>query len=284
MVIEPAREIRFPCRLAQKVLVLACVQEGRTHVLAVVQHVPAQEFFLVVHVDDGGLAVGAHAVVIEKARGGKAHGLELPGKLGVLGCERLVVLQPRVEKIRAVLHVAHARLPEHVQKVDALDGDIAEAARLFRVPAHAVDARAGLELLPHPVGVGLLKGVLLQDHGQDLREDARLGPVVGFARQDVRLGVGVHGVSVLGDDHVMQPPGHGLKAVGGLMVLSLLGAVAELPPVFRLHGAPLDAGLPGLVLLQNPRKFRQPLFIDRQGKFFVHCLFETSVFSCRGDS
>ena len=229
------------------------------------QHVPAQEFLLVVHVDDGGFAVGAHAVVIEKARGGKAHGLELPGKLGVLGGERVVVLQPRVEKIRAVLHVAHPRLPEHVQKVDALDGDIAEAARLLGVPAHAVDARAGLELLPHPVGVGLLKGVLLQDHGQDLGEDARLGPVVGLAREDVRLGVGVHGVGVLGDDHVVQPPGYGLKAVGSLMAFSLLGAVAELPPVFRRHGAPLDAGLPGLVLLQNPRKFRQPLLIDRQG-------------------
>ena len=83
-----------------------------------------------------------------------------------------------MEEAGAVLNIPHPRLPEDVQKIDALDGDIAEAAGLLRVPAHAVDARTGLELLPHAVGIGLFKGVLLQDHRQDLGEDARLGPVV----------------------------------------------------------------------------------------------------------
>ena len=253
-------------------LIFARVEQGVPDVAAVVQHLARPGALLVIDLDDGGLAVGGDRVVIEEAGGRKAAVFELPPELRVLLLESVVVLEPRMEQVAAVLDVAFSGLPEDVEQVDALDGDVAEAAGLVRVPEDLVRPGPGLELLPHGLRVGLLEAVLLEDDRQDLRQDAGLLPVVGLAGQDVRLGKGVHGVGVLGDDHIVQPAADGLKAAEPVGALFLLGAVAQLPPVFGGHASALDADLAGLVLLQDARERAEPALVHGQGSVFFHWL------------
>ena len=270
VVIEPPAHLFSRLLRLQGLRVFGGFQHRAAHISGVVQHLAAARPLFVVDLDHRGLAVGGHAVVGGKAGGGKARVLELSLQLGVALAELLVVLQPRVEKVPALLDVLHARLPEHVQQIHPLDGDIPQPSGLFRVPEHLVDPRPGLELLPHGGRVGLLKAVLLQDHRQDFGQDPRLLPVVRLPGQDRGLGVGVHGVGVLGHDHVVQPARGRLEALLALGVFSFLRAVAQLPPVLAGHGAPLDAGLARLVSLEDAGKLPQPLFIHRQNHRLIH--------------
>ena len=243
------------------------VEQGAAHVLAVVERAPPVLALFVVDLNDCGLAVRGHAVVVEEACGGKAQALELALQLWVTLRQLLVVLQPCVEEIPALLDIPDTGLPEHVEQIHPLDGDIAQTLGLFRVPENLVHAGAGLELLPHGVRVGLLKAVLLQDDRQHLGQDPGLWPVVWLPGQDVRLGVGVHGVGVLGHDHIVQPARGRLEAVLALGAFPLLRAVAQLPPVLTGHGAPFNAGLARLVFLEDAGKLPQALFIYRQNQF-----------------
>ena len=246
------------------------IEQRVSHIAAVVQQVPTALAFFIVDLDDGGLAVQGHAVIVEEARGGKTAVFELPLQLRPGLLQPVVVLQASVEQIAALLQIALARLPEDVEQVHALDGDVAETVCLVRVPEDLVGSGAGLELLPHDVIVGLLEAVLLQDDGQNLGEDLRLLPVIRLPGEDGGAGKGVHGVGVLGDDHVVQPAADRLKARVPVGRAPLLGGVSELPPVFGGHGAPLDAGLSGLVLLQDGREGPQPVLVHRQTSVFFH--------------
>ena len=132
------------------------------------QHLFPAAVFLVVDVYYRALPVRRHAVIVHELCRHEGVSSQPPLKLRVLSLKLVVVLKARVEEISAVLNVAHTRLPEHVQQVDALYRDISQPAELVRVPVYFVYARPGLELLPHAVRVGFLKLVLLQYHRYDL--------------------------------------------------------------------------------------------------------------------
>lgn len=69
---------------------------------------------------------------------------------------------------------------------------------------------------------------------------------------------------MLGDDDIVEPAADAFEApVVGKPLLALLEAVAQLPPVFRRHHPALQAGLAGLVFLQQRREFPQALRRDR---------------------
>ena len=68
----------------------------------------------------------------------------------------------------------------------------------------------------------------------------------------------------------VQPAADGLKAAEPVGALFLLGAVAQLPPVFGGHASALDADLSGLVLLQDARERAEPALVHGQGSVFFH--------------
>ena len=260
------------------------------------QHGPAaRERLLVIDLDDRGLALETHRVVIDKARGEEGVGAQPALELRIARLERLLVFEVGAEEIAALLDVADPRLPEEVEQVDPLDGDVAEAAALLPVPDDAVAGRAGLELLPHGVVIDPLEAVLLEDAGQDRAQKPRLLAVARLAREDDRLGEGIHRVGVLGDDHVMQPPARALVALlGAQAAAALLELVAQLPPVLRGDDAPLETGLAALVLLQHGCEVPQPRCVNRWHGFLSplyvrrNSLPSVSVIArqcahCRGD-
>ena len=249
--------------IERRAFVLARIQQRIAHILDIVQHLPPALPLFIVAVDHGALAVGGHGVVVQKARRGKGVRLQRAAQLRPALREQVVVPQRGVEQIAAVLDVLYARLPEEIEQVDRVNGHVAQPAELVGVPGHLVNARAGFELLPDRVGIHVLKAVLRQHDGQDRAQRVRLAAVVRLARQHDRLGKGLHRVGVLGDNDVVQPSAlRAEAAVAKRALLALLGAVAQLPPVFRRDDAPLQIGLSGLIALQDARQLLQTLPAD----------------------
>ena len=253
-------------------LVFRGVKQRVADVLDIVQHLPALFPLLVVAVDHCALAARRDGVVADEAARREAAAAQRAPQLWPALLQLLVILQRGVEKIAAVLDVRHARLPEEVEQVHRADRDVAQPVQPGGVPHHLVNARAGLQLLPQGVGIDVLKAVLRQDHRDDRAEHGRLGVVVRLARQDDGLGKGVHRVGVFGHDHVVQPSAFRAKApVRKRALAALLRGVAQLPPVFRGHDAPLQIGLAGLVAPEDARELLQPGAVHGgRPEFLVH--------------
>ena len=230
-------------------VVLRCVQDPVPHEFYVVQHRPAALPLLVVPVDDGALAGGVHAVVVEIAAGAEAAALQLPLQLRPALRQLPVVRQLHVEEIPAALQLRHPRLPEEIQRVHPGDGDVPQALPLLPVPEDPVEGHPRLQLLPPVVGPDSRKVVLGQDHRHHPAQQPGLRLVVRRPGQAGGLRVGVHGVGVLGQQHVHQPGGLGSESRGAL--LRDVIPVAELPELLVLHDSPLQIGLSGLVAAEG---------------------------------
>ena len=248
--------ILHPCRHGG--IVFRGVQHVVFHELAVVQDLPAAHAALVVPVHHGGFLACVHLVVVYVLLGDLALALQLPLQLGVLLHQGLVVHQLHLEQVAALLDIGDPRLPEQVQRVTAPHGDVTQAAQLLLIPEHAVDAAAALDLLPPAVAVGLLEGVLLQDHRQDLAERFGLLLIVRGPGQAVGFRVVVHGVRVPVEHHVHQPAAGGL----GHRVLTESVPVAHLPELLVLHDPLLQILFALLVLHQRGHRLGDLLLAD----------------------
>ena len=263
-----------PVVIQRRALVLCRVQAVGVNVLDVVQNRLAVPF-LVIAIDHDALAVRRYVVVVLEPGRLESLPLQLVLELRVLRFQQVVVHQIRVEEILAVLNVGNARLPEQIQQIHREDGDIPQAVQLGRIPHHLVNARAGLQLRPQRIGIGILKAVLLHDHRHDGGQHLRLFLVVRFSRQDVRLWICLYAVRVLRHDDVVQPARLGAEAaVKKAGILLLLRVVAQLPPVLRGYHAALQPCLAGFVLQQGLCQLLQLFLVDDHG-LFVHrqCLF-----------
>ena len=229
-------------------LVLRGEQQLVPGVLGVVQHRPAALPFLVIHVRHQRLIPCVGRFLRAVAAQHAAAGGQPSRQMRVTPLQCLRIREFRVEYPAAVLYVRHAGLPEQIQQVDLPDGDIPQPVVPGRIPEHAVHAGAALELVPPHVAPHLVEPVLLQDHGQDVRQHLGLRPVALLPRQTHRPGVTVAGVAVLAEDHVHQPAGGRLR--------SAAVPRADLFPVPQL---------PGLLRVDDPL-FQLPLSRPAAGK------------------
>ena len=246
------------------------------------QNGPAAFFFLVVPVHDGGLVRGVHAVVVEVAAGREAAAPELALQLGPALDQGLVVGQLHMEEVPAALEIGDPRLPEEVQGVHPGHGHVPQTVQLLPVPEDPVEGHAGLELLPPVVGPDPGEVVLGQDHGDDLGQQGGLLRVVRRPGQAGGLGIGVHGVGVLGEQDVHQPGGLGLEPRGALLGDVL--PVAELPELLVFDDPALQVGLSGPVAPEGLQS--GPDLLPTDGRFI--CLLHASSFvrwsARRGDT
>ena len=259
MVIKAALRKRTRAAQGGLRLVLRRKKDGLADELDVVQDAPAAHALFVVPVDHGALVGGVHGLVVEIPARRKAAAAQLSRKLRPLLDQRLVVRQLHVKEIPALLQVGDPRLPIEIQRIDAFDRNVAPAAVPAPVPEDAVDGNARLELLPPVVGPGLLKVVLIQNHGQDLGKKLRLGLVVRSAGETGGLGVGVHRVRVLREDDVDQPGRARLE--GGGALFGDVFPVAKPPELLVLNDPAVQPGLSGPVLpqqLRRPPELRRP--------------------------
>ena len=231
------------------------VLRGKQHRFPGVLDVVQQSVLFIVHIHHGGLVRGGDGIVVAVV----AQGLIRDGllKLRPALAQPVGILQPHAEQILGILNVLHPRLPEQVENIHLFNGDVPQTAQPLRVPEHAVDPGAGLELVPPYIAPGLLEIVLPQHHRQNGAEHPGLGPIGLLPGQHDGLGIGVHRVGMLAQNGVDQP-------AGGRLDLPLpVGAdalpVPQLPellglddPLFKL---PLSVPVPG----QNFRQLLQPL-------------------------
>ena len=141
-------------------LVLRGEQHRIPHELAVVQHRLGTLPFFVVPVDDGGFLRGVHPV-LEHIAVNRLLNPQLSLQLGVLFQKQIVVPQPQVEDVSRLLDIRNAAVPVQIQYIDPPDGNIPQPVQLVGIPEHAVNARAGFQLVVHDPVIDLLKILLL---------------------------------------------------------------------------------------------------------------------------
>ena len=240
-----------------------------SHKLAVLQGANPAHLLVVVHIDHRVLVGGVHRIVVEEFGGEEPPSIDPAFQLWVLLQQHLFVLQVCLEKIAGVLDVLFPRLPIEVQQVHLNHGDVPHPVQQFLVPHHLVNAGAGFGLLPHGVGVYLLKSVAFQDTGDNIRQPLGFLLVSCLPGQNHRAGIALHGICVLGDDDIVQP----CRLAGKPAVLAHLSAsallhlgVAQLPPLFAGHNPAVRVALSRLVALQRPDKLLDLLLPHRQGR------------------
>ena len=118
-----------------------------------------------------------------------------------------------------------------------------------------------------------LELVLLEHHGQDLRQLPRLHAVALLAGQHRRLRIAVHGIRVLGEDAVHQPAAGrlGVSGVAALPVFLHLLPVPHFPELLVVDDAALQMRLALLVFFQDLRRLTHLLRPDSgplQGRRF----------------
>ena len=254
----------IPASLGIFRLIFRGEQHRLPHKLAVVEHLSAPHLLFVVPVDDGGFVRGIHPILvyIPVSRLGAAGKLAL--QHGVALQQQIVVPEPQVKDVAALLQIRHAVFPEEVQQVNPLNAHISQAVQLFRIPEDTVDAGAGLQLVVHHPVVGFLKVLLLQNHRQDAFQSFRRFPVPFLPGQHGGDRVVVHGLGMLIGDGVEEPAGGGLH-------LAALTPAHTLPvphpvPLLVFNHPPFQVGLalpvavqgqPGLTQLRRPDCFRR---------------------------
>ena len=178
-------------------VILGSIKNNVAHKFAILKRLSALDILVIIHVNDRVLVLGRYVIVVKELGADEGLSLKLALKLGVTPLEHVLVVSLGMEDVTAALNVGNARLPIDIEKVDALNGYITEPAKLRLVPNDLVNARSRLDLLPHNIGIGVLKAVLLEYARNDRRKHTRLATVATLTRQNVRLGVSLHSVSVL---------------------------------------------------------------------------------------
>ena len=233
---------------------------------------PRRICLVVVHLDDRRLVIGAHRIVIQEFGADDILPLQFSLQLRIPLLQHILVHKLRLEEIPALLDVLHPRLPVQVQQIHPKYADIPHAAKLVLVPNDLVASCSRLALLPHGIVVHGLKIVLLQHTGDDGTKHLCLRLVPLLPGQNVRLRVCLHGICVLGGNHIVKPCAPGVEALlrrhGGLLP-GLLG-VSQLPPVFgRYDPIPGSAGS-ALVAVQDPCELHQLLMPHRLRSLLLH--------------
>ena len=244
-------------------VVLRCVQHRIPHILAVVQHRSASLPSLVVNVHDFHFVTGV-AAVIARELCWCDHRCEVSvfQQLLVLFQEFFLILRLGVENITAVLNIVDLRLPEDIEQIHPVYGDVSQAVQLFCIPHYLIHGGTCFQFLPNGIGVSLLEIVLPQHHRDNAGQCPGFQLVSLFPGQDVGPGVCFHCVCVLAGDHIMEPCSLCLEAGGRrpaafLRLLSVCHrgghiAVSHFPPTFRVFYPGLNAGLAAPVFVQSP--------------------------------
>ena len=229
-------------------VVLAGVEHHAVAELAVVeQGASGLVRLFVVPVHHHAFFGGIQPAVVEKT-GHIQHTGAVALQLGPAVFQLFCVLHAQGEKVGRGLDIRHARLPVEHEQVHGPDGDLSHAAPGLRVPEHALDPGALLELAPPGVAVHLLIVRLFQHHGQHAGKRLCRRLVVLGTGQDVGTGVVVHRVGMLVGDGVEQP------AAGRLGFALHHGVLVVLPvshpePQLVVHNAFVQRGFSGLVFL-----------------------------------
>ena len=174
------------------------------------------------------------------------------------------------------LDIRHARLPVEHEQVHGPDGDLSHAAPGLRVPEHALDPGALLELAPPGVAVHLFIVCLLQHHRQDAGKHLCGLRIVCCPGQDVGGRVIVHGIGVLVGNAVEQPPAGGFGLVLHHLVLAVL-PVPHAEPQLVIDQAFVQRRLARLVALQRLQCSRRLCRAD--GQALCSCIFHSSFLS-----
>ena len=226
---------------------------------------------LIVPVHHDALAARINGVVVHVGR--HIHRAARAARhLRPLRGQPLVVHKGEAEKVRAVLNVHYARLPEQHQQVHAAYNDIASAVPLALIPENALHARTLLELVPPCVAVHLFILAFIQKRGQDGRKLARRFRVVRRAGQNAGLRVVVQRIGMFVGDGIEQPARGRLCLFVHQPVLILL-PVRHLEPQFVVHDAPVERGLASAVSLQDIRRAGDFLPPDSGLEPFLRSLF-----------
>ena len=242
-------------------LVLRGVQHRVPHEVAVVQHCLFVLLLLVIPVHHHAFLRGVHSVVIHIFADIQPVAAQLARQFRVRLLQSGVVLQLHMEHVGAVLDLGDTRLPEEIQNVHRLHGNVAQPTQLAAIPEHTVDGRAADDLVPPAFGVGSLKARLLQHHRHDGRQLPRLLHIPRLTGQDVGGGEVVHGVGVLVGDRVQQPRAHRLH----LLLFAALPQTLPVPqpiPLLIVDHPLLQIGLALLVLPQGLHRLPQLLRTD----------------------
>ena len=208
---------------------------------------------VVVPVHDHALVIDRDIVIPPVFRRFQICVPQLAFQLRILLFQPVIVFDPDIEQVFAVLDIRDPRFPEQIQHIDFCDRDIPDAVHLCLVPADVVRSRAFQHLLPVAFGIGFFKPVDLQHDRDDLAEDLCFRLVLFHPRQDDRFRITVHRVRVLAADAIPQPCRRALvrlRSFRPALVLDL-APVAQLPPVLAVNDPPVYAGLPGLVAHQQ---------------------------------
>ena len=246
-------------------IVLGSIKDNVADELAILQRLSALYVLVIVNVNDRVLVLGRYVIVVKELGAAEGLPLELAFKLGILSLKHVLVVKLGMEEITRALNIGNARLPIYVEDIHLLNADIAEPVQLRLVPYRLIYARALLDLLPHYIGIGVLKVVLLKHTRYDRGKHTRLASVAALTREYIRLGVSLHSVGVLRYQYVMKPARRALIAAvrADVGVLFLLYGVAELPPILRSHNARLGLNLARLVFFKYLEEGLKLLGTDR---------------------
>ena len=169
---------RLLCRTLH--VVLGSVNNVVAHELTILQGVLATDILVVIHVNDRVLVLGVHMVVVKELGTHEGLAFQLALQLGVLLLQDILVPQLCMEEVTASLNVGNAGLPIDIEQVDTLHSDITEAVQLGFIPNHLIHARAGLDLLPHGIGIGAFEMVLFKNTRDNGGQHTRLALVAFF--------------------------------------------------------------------------------------------------------
>nr|UVX59352.1 MAG: hypothetical protein [Bacteriophage sp.] len=221
--------------------------------LRVVQHrSPVCGLLAVIPVNHGDLVARVHRVIVLVFRRFNAAAAELIRKLRVFVLDDVAVDERHRKHVAALLDVLNTRLPKDIQRVNALDSDVAEPVVFLFVPEHAVDRHTVFELFPPLEAVCAVKFVVFHDDRQHGRERLRAFLVALLARQAYGLGVVVHRVGVLIHDRVKQPRTRRLGRFPRVFrPASDILPMPQLPPALLADDTVLEVALALLVLLQR---------------------------------
>ena len=229
-------------------VVLAGVEHHTVAELAVVeQGASGLVRLFVVPVHHHAFFGGIQPAVVEKT-GHIQHTGAVALQLGPAVFQLFCVLHAQREKVGRGLDIRHARLPVEHEQVHGPDGDLSHAAPGLRVPEHALDPGALLELAPPGVAVHLLIVCLLQHHRQDAGKHLCGLRIVCRPGQNIGGRVIVHGIGVLVGNAVEQPPTGrlGLALHHGVLVVL---PVSHPEPQLVVYNAFVQRGFSGLVFL-----------------------------------
>ena len=255
--------------------VLMSVFRGKQHRVpyefAVVQHLFSLLRLFVVPVDDGSFVRGVHPVLGLGLLARVRLSGQLPLQLGVGFQQPVIVLHPQIKQIPGLLQVRNAAFPVQVQHIHPAQGNVSQAALLFRVPEDPVNAGTAFELVIHHPVIDLLKVLLLQNHRQDAAQGLGQGLIVFLPGQHIGPGKIVHGLGVFVGNGVEEP-------AGSRFHLFLCASAHTFPvphpvPLFILNDPPLQVGLALAVPVQGLPGFPQFLRADHILLFHVESPF-----------